>query len=288
MIGVSPAFIVSLYGPAFSIGDICDALPRIKRLGFSAYQPEIFVKAALPEWMRDAQRVHRTASDLGLVPTQFVAHFLLEQFASAEQLDPYHGLDELKQVIEIVRGFSPCDVLTIPAAQFTVDWSAPWATSAHGWQGVRQRLVEKIGRYVELVSGAGLKLAFEILPFSAIGGLKRFMTLCDEIGSPALGLNLDTGHAWACRELAPALPFELRGRIFGLHLGDNLSTENVKRPPGKGSIPWKPLVHNLLSAGYQGSFDIDIGCPADEVEEQYRVASEYLESLGILPKGERA
>lgn len=67
------------------------------------------------------------------------------------------------------------------------------------------------------------------------------MALCDEIGSPALGLNLDTGHAWACRELAPALPFELGGRIFGLHLGDNLSTENVKWPPGKGSIPWKPL-----------------------------------------------
>jgi hypothetical protein len=47
-------------------------------------------------------------------------------------------------------------------------------------------------------------------------------------------------------------------------------------------------VRNLVSPGYQGSFDIEIGCPADEVEEQYRVGLEYLESLGILPKGERA
>jgi sugar phosphate isomerase/epimerase len=164
MIGVSPAFVFSLYGTGFSAQDFCAALPRIQRLGFSAYQPEIYHAAAIPEWTRHAQQVDATAADLGL--------------------------------------------------------------------------------------------------------------------------NFDSGHAWACRKLVPALPFELAGRVFGTHLGDNCSTENVKLPPGKGTIPWAPLLRNLRAAGYTGSLDIEIGCPAAEVEDQYRAGLEFLRSLPIGPPGD--
>jgi hypothetical protein len=162
MIGVSPAFVLSLYGSGFSLQDFCDALPRIKRLGFSAYQPEIYHAVAIPEWVRRALQVDATASELGLRASQFVAHFML----------------------------------------------------------------------------------------------------------------------------VPALPFELAGRIFGTHLGDNLSTENVKLPPGKGTIPWAPLLRNLRAAGYQGSLDIEIGCPAAEVDGQYRAGLELLQALAIGLQGE--
>ena len=281
MIGVSPAFMVSLYGPEFSIGQFCEGLRLVKDIGFSAYQPEIFVKTALPEWGLHARNVTRTASDLGLVPTQFVAHFMLEQFSNSEQLSPRRGLDELKQVLDIMQVFSPCRVLTIPALQFSVNWDSPGATSFQWWQEVHQRLVEKIEQYVEIVAGAGLQLAFEILPFSVFGGTGRFLALCNEIGSPALGLNFDTGHAWACRDLVPVLPFELQGRIFGTHLGDNISTENIKLAPGKGTIPWKPLLTNLVGAGYHGSWDIEIGCRPDQVIEEYRFGLNYLQQLEI-------
>ena len=279
MFGVSPAFIVSLYGPQFSVSQFCEALPLIRKIGFSAYQPEIYIKAELSKWLRDAKNIHCNAVDLGLVPTQFVAHFMFEEFLSPEHLDPQRGLDELKQVVDIMQNFPPCRVLTIPALPFTVDWSLPMATSAQGWQEIHRRLSEKIGRYVEVVAGAGLRLAIEILPFSVFGGISRFAALCKEIGSPALGLNFDPGHAWACRELLPSLPFELQGRIFGSHLGDNMSTENIKLAPGKGTIPWKPLLDSLVNAGYNGSRDIEIGCRADQVEEEYRYGLTYLQSL---------
>lgn len=281
MIGVSPAFIVSLYGPEFSIGNFCEGLQLVKKLGFSAYQPEILVETALPEWAHDASSVHRTASDLGLVPTQFVAHFMMGEFSNAEKLTPRSGIDKLNQIVDIIQIFQKCKVLTIPASIFSVHWDSPEATDFRWWQEVRQRLVEKIGRYVEVVEEAGLKLAFEILPFSVIGGISRFLSLCSEIGSPALGLNFDTGHAWACRELVPMLPFELQGRIFGTHLGDNMSTENIKLAPGKGAIPWKPLLANLVGAGYDGSWDIEIGCRPDQVIEEYRFGLNYLQPLEI-------
>jgi sugar phosphate isomerase/epimerase len=281
MIGVSPAFMVSLYGPGFSTRNFCEGLHLVRELGFSAYQPEILVGTALPEWERDAGSVHRTASDLGLVPTQFVAHFMLEEFSNPEKLNPRSGIDELKRVIDILHSFSPCRVLTIPASAFGVDWNSPEAADVGWWREVHRRLTEKIAGYVEVVQRAQMKLAFEILPFSVIGGICRFLALCNEIGSPALGLNFDTGHAWACRELVPLLPFELKERIFGTHLGDNMGTENIKLAPGKGTIPWKPLLANLAGSGYDGSMDIEIGCGPDQVIGEYGFGLNHLRQFAI-------
>lgn len=279
MIGVSPAFIVSLCGPRFSVRDFCDSLKLAGKLGFSAYQPEIPVKAALPEWTADALSVHRTAGDLGLIPTQFVAHFMLEEFSSTDKLSPMSGIDELNRVLDIIQVFSPCRVLTIPASSFDVNWNSPLATDPLWWKQTHQQLAEKTGRYVEIVAEAGMKLAFEILPFSIIGGISRFLDLCSKIGSPALGLNFDTGHAWASRELVPILPIELKGRIFGTHLGDNMSTENIKLAPGKGTIPWMPLLKNLTGTGYNGSRDIEIVCRPDQVIAEYGFGLNYLQSF---------
>ena len=251
----------------------------VRELGFSAYQPEIVVETALPEWARDARRVHRTASDLGLFPTQFVAHFMLEQFSSLEKLNPRGGIDHLNQVLDIMQAFPACRVLTIPAPAFTVRWDSQEASERRWWQDVHDRLIEKIGLYVEATAGAGMKLAFEILPFSIFGGIGRFLALCKEIDSPALGLNFDTGHAWFCRELVPILPFEVKERIFGTHLGDNMSTENIKLAPGKGTIPWPPLLQNMISAGYAGSWDIEIGCKADQVRQEYGFGLNYLQNI---------
>jgi sugar phosphate isomerase/epimerase len=290
MFGVSPAFVFSLYGTGFTVPDFCDALPRIKRLGFEAFQPEIYAANAISEWLREAGRLQRTAADLNLVPTQFVAHFMLEWFASPERLGPDQGLDELRRVVEVAHAFPACRVITVPAAQFQMEWGSVARTGVSAWADIRQRVMEKIRRYLEVVSEAGLQLAFEIAPFSVIGGIHRFLGLCDQIGSPDLGLNFDTGHAWACRELVPLLPFELQGRIFGTHLGDNRSTENVKMPLGQGTLPWGPLLRNLRAAGYRGSLDIEIGCPAGEVEQHYRQGLEHLQALvdTSTSKGDRA
>ena len=288
MFGVSPAFVLSAYGQGFSVADFCEALPRIRRLGFAAYQPEIFFRSALAEWQRDGAAVQRAANDLGLVPTQFVAHFMLEHFALPDRLGSEQGCDDLKRVLDIVQVFPACRVMTLPVGQVAFDWTAPWATTADGWRAARRRLVDQIARYVSLVSEAGIRLAFEIMPFSIVGGLARFVSLCDEVGSPALGLNFDAGHAWACRELVPCLPFELEGRIFGTHLGDNLSAENIKLPPGRGTIPWLPLLRNLRAAGYRGSFDLEIGCPAERVEEDYGAGLAHLASLGLSENGDLA
>jgi sugar phosphate isomerase/epimerase len=119
MFRVSPAVVLSGHGHGFSLENYRDALPRIRRLSFVAFQLEIFAATAFPEWLRGSRRLQETAADLGL--------------------------------------------------------------------------------------------------------------------------NIDTGHAWVCQELVPLLPFELQERVFGTHLGDNRSADNVKMLLGQGTIPWAPV-----------------------------------------------
>jgi sugar phosphate isomerase/epimerase len=112
-----------------------------------------------------------------------------------------------------------------------------------------------------------------------VGGIEGFLVICNELNSPDLGINLDTGHAWACREIVPLLPFRLKDRIFGLHLCDNFGTENLSLAPGKGSIEWKPFMKNLLGSGYNVSLDIEIGCETENVKNEYVAGLKYISSL---------
>jgi sugar phosphate isomerase/epimerase len=63
--------------------------------------------------------------------------------------------------------------------------------------------------------------------------------------------------------MVPLLPLELQGLIFRTHLGDNRSTGNVKLPLGQGTIPWAPPLRNIQAAGYAGSLDVEVACPAN-------------------------
>ena len=283
MFGVSPAFVVSLYGKQFSVKDFCQALDVVKESGFSGFQPEIFTKEALPDWAGSGSKtVGKKAGELGLQATQFVAHFMMENFSTPQEVDSDSGLEDLKSVIEIAKHFDNCRVLTIPVGPFSIQWDQVQAMNP-GWVlDVKKRFAEKINKFLELIKVSGLVFALEILPFSVVGGIEGFLVICNELNSPGLGINLDTGHAWACREIVPLLPFRLKDKIFGLHLCDNFGTENLSLAPGKGSIEWQPFMKNLLSSGYNGCLDIEIGCETEDVRSEYVAGLKCINSLVTL------
>lgn len=283
MFGVSPAFVVSLYGKQFSVKDFCQALEVIKESGFSGFQPEIFTKEALPDWTTSGSKtISNKARDCGLQATQFVAHFMMENFSTPEEVDSDSGLEDLKNVIEIAGYFDSCRVLTIPVGPFSIQWDRIQAVNPNWALDIKKRFVEKINKFLGLIKESGLVFALEILPYSVLGGVGGFLEICNELNSPDLGINLDTGHAWACREIVPLLPFRLKNRIFGLHLCDNFGAENLSLAPGKGSIEWKPFITNLLGSGYNGSLDIEIGCETENVKSEYVAGLKYISSLVTL------
>jgi sugar phosphate isomerase/epimerase len=181
----------------------------------------------------------------------------------------------LKRCLELLPLFQPCDVLTLPIGPF--DFHVDQTQESR--RGLRSRFVEKLQHYLRVVQNAGFKLALEILPNSLIGDMNGFLDLFQELKSPNLGVNLDTGHAWNCGENVPSLPEKLKGRIFGLHLKDNQETDGSYGTPGTGSIALPHFLKNLTSGGYRGSLDLEINCKAEAVEREYKAGRQYLQNI---------
>ena len=87
MIGVSPAYFVSKFSNRFSPDDVAAGLEDLPALGFFGFQLEVFHRESLETWARTgAAEIRRKSSDVGLKAHQFVAHFMLEDFADRQSL----------------------------------------------------------------------------------------------------------------------------------------------------------------------------------------------------------
>ncbi len=276
MIGVSPAYFVSRYGNRFTTADIVGGLDELARIGFHGFQLEIYHPEALADWSRQAAlRVRERSAALGLNAHQFVAHFMLKDFADGQHLMSDAASEQMKVVLDIVDRFEECRVVTVPLPAFTESQ----ASGPDDYLFCFERCAAKVSRLLTEVEGAGRRLALEILPGAVVGGIDGFLRLCEHIGADSLGLNFDTGHAWACKESLYLIPAKLGGRILGTHLCDNFGHENLSLRPGAGSIEWPRLVDALKACGYAGPWDIEIVCPPQSVAEEYGAGRNFIEAL---------
>jgi len=275
-IGVSPAYFISRFGNRFTSQDVAAGLKELAELGFSGFQLEVFHRDTLETWVQSgASMVRRASADLGLKATQFVAHFMLEAFANGERLFSDSAIDEMTSVLEIVGPFEECTVVTVPLGPF----EAPAIPTPGDYRRFFDRCVEKLGRLLSIVEESGRRMALEILPSAVIGGIDGFMRLCDRLGTVTLGLNFDTGHAWASKENLYLVPAKLGQQIVGTHLCDNFGNENLSLRPRAGSIDWPRVIKALQLSGYRGAFDIEIICRPEEVKQEYGEARAYIANL---------
>jgi sugar phosphate isomerase/epimerase len=276
IIGVSPAYFISRFSNRFTPADVAAGLKELAEIGFQGFQLEVFHQETLADWVHSgASLVCRVSADLGLKATQCVAHFMMEVFSNRDKLFSDAGIMEMQSLLEIVGRYDECGVVTVPLGAF----EAPRIPRVKEYRDFFDRCVEKVGRLLAMVEGAGKLMALEILPSAIIGGIDGFMRLCDRLNTATLGLNFDTGHAWASKENLYLIPAKLGRRIMGTHLCDNFGNENLSLRPGAGSIDWPRLTETLRSSGYQGSFDIEIICRPEEVRDEYSKARDYIATL---------
>ena len=276
MTGVSPAYFISRYTDRFTPSDVCEGLAEISELGFQQFQMEVFHVENLPDWVNGgSQQVRQCSDGLGLRPSQFVAHFMLNAFSNASSVMSDSGLVEIDSVLQIVDRFEDCSIVTIPLGAF----DSQGIVERSDYIALFNHCVKKIGQLLERVEGAGRRLALEIMPSAVIGGIDGFLRLCDQLGSDSLGLNFDTGHAWAAKENLHMIPAKLSGQILGTHFCDNFGHENLSLRPGAGSIDWPGIIGVLRASGYEGSFDIEIICPPEAVRQEYGQGRAYIEAL---------
>jgi sugar phosphate isomerase/epimerase len=274
--GVSPAYFISRYTDRFTPADVCEGLAEIAELGYQRFELEAFHPENLADWINGGgQQVRQCANGLGLQLSQFVAHFMLNSFSNLSRVRSDSGLVEIDSVLQIADHFEDCSLITIPLGAFDSKGIAEHSD----YTTLFNRCVEKIGQLLERVEKAGRRLALEIMPSAVIGGIDGFMRLCEQLKTDSLGLNFDTGHAWAAKENLYMIPAKLNGQILGTHFCDNLGHENLSLRPGAGSIDWPAIIGGLGASGYQGSFDIEIICPPEVARQEYSRGLSFIEAI---------
>ncbi len=276
MVGVSPAFYISSYGKDFNAWHVLESIDRVADLGFSAMQLEVFRSNAVNEWSPGVIRSVRERLDSrGIVPTQFVAHFALEDFTSTAGLRSPEFGTEFERLVDIASNYQDCAVITIPMARFRTTRE----DSVVLIRDAQARMKDILRERAALAAKAGKKLALEIMPGALVNGIQGLRLLRESTDPVNVFLNFDTGHAAACKENLAAVIAGLGAVIVGTHLCDNHGYENLKLVPGDGSIDFVELFRLLKDSGYTGSFDLEILCAPDQTAGEYARAFARVQEL---------
>lgn len=274
MLGVSPAYFVSIFGVDFGPQETATGLDALRRIGYRSFQAEVFNPEALGLWTPSSIRELRAAAaDAGLACGAFVAHFLGRPMAELGYARVLELMDQAERSL---------------AAAAELGCRGPWAlplipsragTEAQALEALLSALAERCAAY-------GFGLCIELLPGNALGGLAEFIGLASKPGLEALTLLLDTGHLWVMGEDMGRLPDGLAGKIGAVHLCDNDGVENLSLPPGRGTIPFSRFIPELRRLGFDAPLDIEVVCPADQAISAYTEAFEAVSSI-VRRRGDR-
>jgi sugar phosphate isomerase/epimerase len=276
MYGVSPAWFLSKYGEDFTCSQAAGSLQELKGLGFGCWQPEIFKAERLEEWENGGLGIlKQKGEDLGLKPSQFVAHFLLHAFDSPASLDSDWGISQCEQLMTILCKWTEIPVITVPVPAFAV----PDHFEAAEYEKWYEKFVLKIWKIAGLIEKSGRVCGLEVLPGALIGGSEGIVRLQMTEGLKNLCTNLDTGHFNASGEKLGMTLNRIGRSISGTHLCDNDGVVNLSLEPGAGSIDWKVFKQWTQSGTYNGSWDIEIRCHKDEVDDRYRRGLAFMKGL---------
>ena len=113
----------------------------------------------------------------------------------------------------------------------------------------------------------GTRMAIENMNDNGIGlwGSRRFGAIVEEIlgliehiGSPALGVCLDTSHANIQGLNQPAAVRTCGDKLIALHISDNDGSGDQHKTPGYGSVDFPGIVTALREVGYTSNFNLEI------------------------------
>jgi len=154
------------------------------------------------------------------------------------------------------------------------------ARGVHTHKHARRLFRQALDKLLPVAEERGIALAVEPMT-SDCGGEFTFLNCLDETydlvstyQSPALGIALDVYHWGHQPQFMERLP-QLAPRLALVQLGDG------HKPPrgepnrcqlGDGTIPLRQIVHELIGAGYEGYFEVEL--MGEEIE-----AADYREVL---------
>src|SRR6056297_396977 len=102
MIGVSPAYFLSLFSSRFTPGNIKSSLSELTRIGFQSLQLETFVPEQVDLFDKaTCEEIKVLIETAGIYTSQFVAHHLQDYFSSLEGLNHSQLKSDFRRILSV-------------------------------------------------------------------------------------------------------------------------------------------------------------------------------------------
>ncbi len=235
---------------------IQDAAREILKAGYEGIdlwcgRPHLYRKDHSP------QELHSLAEWLrqnGLAPVSCMPAFFRYPYSlsSPSEIIRRDSIDYMKETIDTACILSAAKVLVIPTH------------SLHGQatQDARTRFIDSLAVVCHYAEANGIKLGIEIV----YPALSDYMSSTDdalrviqEIGSPCLGIVLDTGHLNLSGENIEQAFQKAGDLLFQIHVNDNDGHHQQNNIPGEGSFNFPRLSRLLYQMNYSGALTVEIG-----------------------------
>jgi sugar phosphate isomerase/epimerase len=150
-------------------------------------------------------------------------------------------------------------------------YCTPGRTTGQPWAEVLEVFAEAIAPCVAHAKECGTRLAIEPTVRTDVSFVNTLRDAVDVAERTGIGLIVDFGNCWMERDLAEILkraaPHTSLVQICDLVIGSSGKPSPGGRVHlGEGELPLHRLMHEVLDAGYQGVFDLEVLGPAIEAE----------------------
>jgi protein FrlC len=140
----------------------------------------------------------------------------------------------------------------------------------------RSWFADSLDDLCERAQDRGLLIGIEYEPGLLIETAAEVRRLIDEVNHPALGANLDIGHA-VCAGENPLESIELlAGRIWNVHIEDIRGRKHFHLIPGEGDIDFAAVARALRAVDYPGFVTVELYTCSHRADEAASRAHQHL------------
>jgi sugar phosphate isomerase/epimerase len=125
------------------------------------------------------------------------------------------------------------------------------------WAQNYQDYLDGLRQCARAAEDGGIRYSLEPHPFRYGANTEGLLRLIDEVGSPALGVNVDPSHLFPVGDLPHVTVYRLGDRVLHCHFSDNDGETNVHWRPGMGKINWQHLMQALADTGFDGVISLE-------------------------------
>ncbi len=235
---------------------IPDAVEQIIQAGFDGIdlwcgRPHLFRKDYLPESLTTLKR---RLDEAGVEVVSLMPAFFRYPFSLSSPIDAIRkdSVEYMKDCIDNAVVMGAKHMLVVPNH------------SLHGQSTAeaRKAFVASLGKVCEHAERKKMKLGIEIVYpqlSDYMSASEDALRVIREIGSPYLGVVIDSGHLNLSRENPEKALNNLGDLLLQVHVNDNDGKQQQNAIPGEGVFDFDGLMKSLRKFGYDGYLTLELG-----------------------------